>query len=104
VRFLRWARPEIISARGFVHCQERPFTKIWTPPCGPGLTGRLQLSGQPGEPGQSNGHADRQINELYRKFQKYFIRPQMTWALLRDTPAAGRRQQWPLRKNLPALF
>ena len=39
VKFLRWARPEIISAARLCPLPGTPIYKNWTPPRGPGLTG-----------------------------------------------------------------
>jgi radical SAM superfamily enzyme YgiQ (UPF0313 family) len=101
VRFLRWARPEIISAARLCPLPGTPIYRNLDP----AVRSRLDWADFSYPDSQVNpvnltAMPDRQINELYRKFQKYFIRPQMTWALLRDIPAAERRQQWPLRKDL----
>jgi radical SAM superfamily enzyme YgiQ (UPF0313 family) len=101
VRFLRRARPEIISAARLCPLPGTPIYKNLDPAARDRLDwADFSYPDNQVNPVNLTAMPDRQINELYRKFQKYFIRPQMTWALLRDTPAAGGRERWPLRKNL----
>ncbi len=85
--FLRWARPEIITA-GRLH--PLPGTPIfnelpeevrqsinwadYTYIDGKGLG--VNLTAMP----------DERFEELYRRFFKYFVRPQIKWALFRDAP------------------
>jgi radical SAM superfamily enzyme YgiQ (UPF0313 family) len=101
VRFLRWARPEIISAARLCPLPGTPIYKNLDSAVRSRL-GWADFSYPDSQVNPINLTAmpDRQINELYRKFQKYFIRPQMTRALLRDTPVAERHERWPLRRNL----
>ena len=101
VRFLRWARPEIISAARLSPLPGTPIYKNLDPAVRSKLDwGDFSYPDSQMNPINLTAMPDRQIDELYRKFLKYFIRPQMTWALLRDTPAAERRGRWPLRRNL----
>ena len=101
VKFLRQARPEIISAARLCPLPGTPIYKNLDP----AVRARLDWADFSYPDSQVNpvnltAMPDRQINELYRKFQKYFIRPQMSWALLRDTSAAERHERLPLRRNL----
>jgi radical SAM superfamily enzyme YgiQ (UPF0313 family) len=101
VRFLRWARPEIISAARLCPLPGTPIYKNLDP----AVRSRLDWTDFSYPDGQVNpvnltAMPDRQINEHYRKFQKYIVRPQMTRALLRDTPATERRERRWLRKKL----
>jgi radical SAM superfamily enzyme YgiQ (UPF0313 family) len=101
VRFLRWAKPEIISAARLCPLPGTPIYNNLDPAVRSGISWEdFSYPDSQVNPVNLTAMPDRQINELYRKFQKYFICPQMTWALLRDTPAAERRKQWPMRKNL----
>jgi len=101
VQFLRWARPEIISA---MRLCPLPGTPIYNH-LDPAARSRLDWADFSYPDSQVNPvnlttMPDRQINELYRKFQKYFVRPQMIWSLLRDTPAVECQERWHLRKHL----
>jgi radical SAM superfamily enzyme YgiQ (UPF0313 family) len=101
VRFLRRARPEIISAARLCPLPGTPIYKNLDPT----VRSRLDWADFSYPDSQANpinltAMPDRQINELYRKFQKYIVRPQMNWALLRDTPGAERRERRFLRNRL----
>jgi radical SAM superfamily enzyme YgiQ (UPF0313 family) len=101
VKFLRWARPEIISAARLCPLPGTPIYQNLAPAERSRLDwADFSYPDSPVNPVNLTAMPDRQINELYRKFQKYIVRPQMNWALLRDTPAEDRQQQWPLRRKL----
>ena len=101
VQFLRRARPEIISAARLCPLPGTPIYKNLDPAVRSGLDwADFSYPDSQENPVNLTAMPDRQINELYRKFQKYFIRPQLTWALLRDTPAAEHGERRFLRRNL----
>jgi radical SAM superfamily enzyme YgiQ (UPF0313 family) len=101
VRFLRWARPEIISAARLCPLPGTPIYNNLDPAVRSGISWEdFSYPDSQVNPVNLTAMPDRQINELYRKFQKYSLRPQMTWAFLRDTPAAERQKRWFLRKRL----
>lgn len=100
-QFLRWARPEIISAARLCPLPGTPIYRNLDPAARSRLDwADFSYPDSPVHPVNLTAMPDEEIDELYRKFQKYLIRPQMTWALLRDTPTGERRKQWPLCRSL----
>ena len=92
--FVRWARPEIISA---VKLSPLPGTGIYND-----LDERTRNSlrwedfsyfDPPGFDLNLTAMSDRKFNKMYRHFRKYFVRPQLIWALLRDTPRDWRQRR-----------
>ena len=98
VDFLRWARPEIISAGCLYPLpgsaifnslpQDVRDTMSW---------GQYAYFDRPGPKLNLTAMPDHKFERLYRDFVKYTFRPQLTWALLRDSSGratCGRSAMW----------
>ncbi len=101
VRFLRWAKPDIISA---VRLSPLPGTPIYNH-LKPEVRSRMNWADftyldHPVNALNFTAMPERQIDELCRKFQKYLVRPHTLWSLLRDTPAAEHQELRALRQKL----
>ena len=101
VRFVRWAKPDIISASrlyplpGTAIYDELPadrrrqlqwgdYAYLNNPPHGLGLADMT----------------DDRLDELYGRFRKYVVRPMLTRHLLRDTPAGDADVRRSLRRKI----
>ncbi|MCK4602732.1 MAG: cobalamin-dependent protein [Phycisphaerae bacterium] len=101
VRFLRWARPEIISAGRLCPL---PGTAIWNRLSDQQRDslnwGGFTYIDRPGFKINLTDMPDEAFEETYRRFMKYLVRPQITWAMLRDTPPREKETRRALRKKL----
>jgi len=100
-KFLRWAKPEIISAGRLCPL---PGTAIWKR-----LSKQQQESmdwagftyiDEPGFKMNLTAMTDETLERLYRRFMKYLVKPQITRALLRDTPPEEKTTRRLLRKKV----
>ena len=96
IAFLRWARPEVISAGRLCPLPGTPLYKGLSEQIRRELKwGGYAYFDSPGRPVNLTAMSDEKFNDAYRRFLKYTVRPQMRWALYRDTPRsdkAARRQ------------
>ena len=101
VRFIRWARPEVlVTARLY----PLPGTAIYDalPQATRDLLswdGYAYLD-KPGMPVNLTAMADDEFEQWYRRFRKYLVSPQMTRALLRDTPREKKEVRRGLQRSL----
>jgi radical SAM superfamily enzyme YgiQ (UPF0313 family) len=101
VEFLRWARPEILSAGRLCPLPGTPIYQDLSPQARSGLTwGSYSYLEVPGPPVNLTAMPDRQFDRAYRRFMKYTVKPQMQWAYLRDTPSQDRAVRRALRRKL----
>ncbi|MDK1032243.1 MAG: radical SAM protein, partial [Planctomycetia bacterium] len=101
INFLRWAKPEVISTSRLAPL---PGTPIYDD-LPPDVRDSLDWAGYsyldwPGFRLNLTAMDDQRFEEFYQQTQKYFLRPAMAAALLRDTPLddAGERRR--LRRRL----
>jgi|WetSurMetagenome_2_1015567.scaffolds.fasta_scaffold21125_2 anaerobic magnesium-protoporphyrin IX monomethyl ester cyclase len=101
VRFLRWARPDVIVAS---RLYPLPGTPIYA-----GLSeearGRLGWDAysyfdQDGGGVNLTALPDEEFRRWFRSFRRYFIRPQIMWSILRDTPREWKEDRRALRRTL----
>jgi len=101
VRFLRWARPDILSASRLAALPGTPIYDELPPDVRDSLdwadytylehpSTRVNLTAIPAE----------RFERIYRDFDKYFNRPLMVRSLLRDTPPEDRQERRRLSKKL----
>jgi len=101
VRFIRWAKPHVLSAARLCPL---PGTKIYAD-LPPSKRDALDWEGfayldQPGFECNLTAMSDAKFARLYRRFNKYLAGPATTWSLLRDTPADDSDQRRRLRRRL----
>jgi anaerobic magnesium-protoporphyrin IX monomethyl ester cyclase len=98
IKFLRWARPEVIIAGRLVPL---PGTALYQS-LDERVRQELDWGGyayfqKPGRPVNFTAMEDARFDKAFREFLKYTVRPQTRWSFLRDTPAgdrAVRRDLW----------
>ena len=99
VRFLRWAKPEVIVASRLYPLPGTPIYAGLSEEARRNLgwdaysyfdqdTGGVNLTALP----------DEEFRRWYFKFRRYFIKPQVAWAMLRDTPPEWRQVRRRLRR------
>jgi anaerobic magnesium-protoporphyrin IX monomethyl ester cyclase len=101
VRFLRWARPDIISSGRLCPL---PGTPIYDR-LSPADRARLDWASytyldHPGFAFNPTAMSDGQFERAYRHFVKYTVKPQQLSALLRDTPANQPAERARLKRAL----
>ncbi len=88
VRFLRWARPDVISAAQLEPLPGTPIYRDLPEATRRGLTWADYAYPDQGLPRVNlTAMPDERFAERYRKFMKYVVRPTLDRQLLRDTPA-----------------
>ena len=101
VRFIRWARPEVlVTAR----LHPLPGTAIYDA-LPQAARDALSWDGyayfdKPGMPVNLTAMAAEKFERWFRRFQKYVAKPQIAWALLRDTPPQEKEVRRGLRRTL----
>ena len=100
VEFLRWARPEVVSASRLCPLPGTPiYNQLpqevrdsidWGEYSYDEVAERVNLTAMPTE----------RYRQLYREFYKYFVQPKMTWDLLRDAPREEHDARRRLRRRL----
>jgi radical SAM superfamily enzyme YgiQ (UPF0313 family) len=100
VGFLRWARPEVVSASRLCPLPGTPiYNQLpqevrdsidWGDYSYDQVAERVNLTAMPTE----------RYRQLYREFYKYFVQPKMTWDLLRDAPREEHDARRRLRRRL----
>jgi len=87
MEFLRWARPEIISAMILAPLPGTAIYNALDEQTRDALRWEdFSYSDPPGFDLNLTAMSSRKFSKMYRHFRKYFIHPQVTWAFLRDTP------------------
>jgi anaerobic magnesium-protoporphyrin IX monomethyl ester cyclase len=101
VRFIRWARPEILSATRLHPLPGTPIFDALPPEVRRRLPWGAYAYFDDFGPGLNlTTLTDERYEAWYRRFRKYLSRPQATWAVLRDTPADWRDVRRHLRGSL----
>ncbi len=100
MNFLRWARPEVISVSRLCPLPGTPIyndlpdevkqSLPWGEYAYDRVAGRVNLTAM----------SDERYGQIYREFDKYFVKPKMAHDLLRDTPRERREIRRNLRRRL----
>lgn len=99
VDFIRWARPEILSAGRLYPLPGSAVFDSLDPDVKQRIVwGQYAYFDLPGPSINLTAMPDEQFERLYRRFLKYTLRPQLTWSLLRDMPRGDRRRRALWRK------
>lgn len=101
VRFLRWARPDIVSASRLTPLPGTPVYNELTDEQRKAISwdGYSYLD-YPGFKINLTAMPDEQFEQAYRRFMKYVVRPMLDRHLLRDTPKGNQRRRKALRKKI----
>ena len=101
VAFIRWAKPEVLSATRLCPLPGTPiFDGLPESQRGDIDWGRWTYLGSAGPKFNLTAMPEQQFEEMWRKFDKYLLRPQVTWALLRDSASNERPRRRKLRRKL----
>ena len=105
VKFLRWARPEVISAGLLCPLPGTPIYQDLSPQVRNSLTwGGYSYFEAPRQPVNLTAMPDGQFDRARRRFMKYTVRPQIQWAYLRDTLPQDRALRRALRRRLAGFI
>ena len=101
VRFLRWARPDVISSGRLCPLPGTPIYNRLPQAVRDSLDwASYTYLDHPGFPFNPTAMTDAQFERAYRHFMKYTIKPQQLRALLRDTPADHPAERSRLKRTL----
>ncbi|MCJ7544699.1 MAG: B12-binding domain-containing radical SAM protein [Phycisphaerae bacterium] len=105
VKFLRWARPEVISAGRLCPLPGTAIYQDLSPQVRSGLPwGAFSYYDTPDPLVNLTAMSDQKFHLAYRRFMKYTIRPQLQWAYLRDTPSQEGVVKRALRRRLAGFI
>jgi len=101
LKFLRWARPEVLSAARLCPLPGTPVYESLAPE----VRRSLDWSGyayidEPGFRLNLTAMGDERFEGLYRRFQRHFTRPAVMWQFLCDTPPGDAEERRGLRRKL----
>ncbi len=101
VDFLRWARPEVISATRLYPLPGTPIFDELDPKVRDAIDwGTYAYLDMPGFGINLTAMTDGRFDELYRRFRRYFTGPATTRAFLRDSTRASQQERHALRRKL----
>ena len=101
VEFLRWARPEILSAVRLYPLPGTPIYQDLSPQVREELSwGSFTYFEAPGRSLNLTAMPDQEFHRVHRKLVRYTFKPQMHWAYLRDTPSQDKALRRELRRKL----
>jgi radical SAM superfamily enzyme YgiQ (UPF0313 family) len=101
IKFLRWARCEIVSAGALMPLPGTPIYETLPAEVRRRLTwGRFSYSEPAERELNLTAMPERQFRTAMQRFLKYTARPQLQWAYLRDTPRQDRKVRRSLHRTL----
>jgi radical SAM superfamily enzyme YgiQ (UPF0313 family) len=101
IDFLRFARPEVISATKLCPLPGTPIYDHLPDEIRKAIDwGGYSYLDQPAFDINLSAMSDEEFATAYRRFMKYIVRPATTLAFLRDTPSENRQERQVLRKIL----